>query len=281
MTSATGPQEPMSSEPIVVTREGGVATVTLNRPERKNALAGEHWMLLGDILEDLAVDADIRVVVLTGAQGNFCSGADLSSGALPHPVERMRRVNRAAELLGSFDKPTIAAVEGYATGAGWNMALLCDFVIASSTARFSQIFARRGLSVDFGGSWILPRLVGLHTAKRLVMLAEMIDAAEADRLGLVSMLVEPDDLESTTADVAGRLAQGPPVALALSGRLLEAGSSSGLRDALDREAAAQPINFASDSPGAIAAFREKRTARFDGVWLPDTGSVGDHTDSVR
>ena len=95
MTSATGPQEPMSSEPIVVTREGGVATVTLNRPERKNALAGEHWMLLGDILEDLAVDADIRVVVLTGAQGNFCSGADLSSGALPHPVERMRRVNRA------------------------------------------------------------------------------------------------------------------------------------------------------------------------------------------
>ncbi len=119
-----------------------------------------------------------------------------------HPLDRMREINATALAVAEFSKPLVAQVEGYAVGAGWNMALLCDVVVASRTAKFSQIFARRGLSVDFGGSWILPRLVGLHQAKRLVMLADIVSAEEAYGLGLVTELVEPDAL-------AGRAAERP------------------------------------------------------------------------
>ena len=178
----------------------------------------------------------------------------------------MRQINATALAVAEFPKPTVAKVEGYAVGAGWNLALLCDVVVASRTAKFSQIFSRRGLSVDFGGSWLLPRLVGLHQAKRLVLFADMIGAQEAHDLGLVSELVDPADLDKVSLDLALRLAAGPPMALRLSSRLLEEATSLSLREALEGEARAQAVNFATDAPSAVAAFVEKRDPEFTGRW---------------
>jgi enoyl-CoA hydratase/carnithine racemase len=249
-------------------REKDVLTLTLNRPERKNALNGELWDRLREEFTAAGNDPGLRAVVITGAGDAFCAGADLSGGvAREHPLHRMRGVNEVALLLHELPMPSIAWVDGVAVGAGWNLALGCDLLVATPRSRFSQIFARRGLSVDFGGSWLLPRLVGLHQAKRLALLAEMIDAAEAYRLGLVTHLAEPDEIAGVVADLAGRLAAGPPVALAQSKALLNEGSDRTMRDALAAEARAQTINFATaDAPAAFRAFNEKREPTFTGEW---------------
>ncbi|MEU2002428.1 enoyl-CoA hydratase/isomerase family protein [Rhodococcus sp. NPDC019627] len=257
----------MSRDTVAVTRDGAVATVTLNRPDRMNALTLDAFVEFGSALRVLEAERGIRAVIVTGAGSNFCTGADVERRTGQHPLDRMRTINSVAATLAEFPKPVIAQVEGYAVGAGWNLALLCDLVVASTTAKFSQIFAKRGLSVDFGGSWVLPRLVGLHQAKRLVMLAEMVDAAEAHALGLVSVLAEPSELRTVTQDLARRLAAGPPVAVTQSARLLEQGSSSSLREALENEARAQAVNFATDAPDAFRAFALKRPPAFTGEWV--------------
>jgi enoyl-CoA hydratase/carnithine racemase len=138
--------------------------------------------------------------------------------------------------------------------------------VAAKGAKFSQIFAKRGLSVDFGGSWILPRLVGIQQAKRLVMLADTVDAQEAYDLGLVTYLVEPAELDKHTSELAQRLADGPPAALSQSAAMLERHSSLTLREALDNEASAQAVNFATDATDAVRAFVEKREPVFTGEW---------------
>ncbi|MBC2642393.1 MULTISPECIES: enoyl-CoA hydratase/isomerase family protein [unclassified Rhodococcus (in: high G+C Gram-positive bacteria)] len=251
---------------VLISRDGAIATITLNRPARRNAMTLDAWIALREALGELALDNATRVVVLTGAGGDFCSGADLDKRAPMHPLDRMRRINATAVAVAEFPKPLIAKVRGYAVGAGWNLALLCDLLIASRDAQFSQIFARRGLSVDFGGSWLLPRMVGLHPAKRLVMLAEMIDAEQADALGLVGELVDPEELDGTVARLAARLAASPTVAVMQSARLIEDGTASSLREALENEARAQAINFATDAPAAVRAFVEKRPPAFSGQW---------------
>ncbi|MGA1359054.1 MAG: enoyl-CoA hydratase/isomerase family protein, partial [Ilumatobacteraceae bacterium] len=158
---------------IDVTRADAIATVTINRPERKNAVTGDMWAQLAEIFRAIAADPDVRCVIITGAGGEFCSGADLSarnSTSRPvHQLAAMRHVNDAALSLHRMPQPTIAKVRGVAVGAGCNMALGCDLVVASENARFSEIFAKRGLSVDFGGSWLLPRRIGLHRAKELAL----------------------------------------------------------------------------------------------------------------
>ncbi|MEW2360194.1 enoyl-CoA hydratase-related protein [Spirillospora sp. NPDC029432] len=258
----------MAEEVLLTSQDGGVLTLTLNRPRRRNAIDANLWAALGDALTAAGRDRGVRALVITGAGGAFCAGADLSGGvSAGHPLERMRDVNEVALLLHELPKPSIARVDGVAVGAGWNLALGCDLVVATPRSRFSQIFARRGLSVDFGGSWLLPRLVGLHQAKRLALLAEMIDAAEAHRLGLVTHLAEPDGIAAFTADLAARLAAGPPVALAQTKALLNEGADRTMREALTAEARAQTINFATaDAPAAFAAFNEKREPAFTGEW---------------
>jgi 2-(1,2-epoxy-1,2-dihydrophenyl)acetyl-CoA isomerase len=179
----------------------------------------------------------------------------------------MRGINEIALLLHELPVPTVAKVDGVAVGAGWNLALGCDLVVATPGSRFSQIFAKRGLSLDFGGSWLLPKLVGLQQAKRLALLAEMIDAAEAHRLGLVTWVVEPEEIDAFVADLGKRLAAGPPVAIAQSKALLNEGADRTLRDALASEARTQAINFATvDAAAAFAAFNEKREPEFTGEW---------------
>ncbi|MFF2107133.1 enoyl-CoA hydratase/isomerase family protein [Rhodococcus koreensis] len=251
---------------VLVGRDGAVATITLNRPTRRNAMTLDSWIALRETLAELALDDATRAVILTGAGSDFCTGADLDKRAPMHPLTRMRQINATALAVAEFPKPLIAKVRGYAVGAGWNLALLCDLLIASRDAQFSQIFAKRGLSVDFGGSWLLPRMVGLHRAKRLVMLAEMLDAEQADALGLVSELVEPEELDATVARFAAGLAASPTVAVMQSARLIEDGTTSSLRDALENEARSQAVNFATDAPAALRAFVEKRPPSFSGEW---------------
>ncbi|MEU1960066.1 enoyl-CoA hydratase-related protein [Nocardia sp. NPDC019304] len=245
----------------------GVRTLTLNRPHRKNAIDAELWAALADALRTAAADRTVRALVLTGAGGAFCSGADISTPDNAHPVYRMRALTDVAMLLHELPLPTVAKVAGVAVGAGWNLALGCDLVVATPESTFAQIFARRGLSPDLGGSWLLPRLIGMQRAKRLALLAETIDAAQARELGLVTWVVTGNEIDGFVADLGARLAAGPPVALAQTKALLHEGAVSALREALAAEARAQGLNFATaDVPEAFAAFAERREPRFTGHW---------------
>ncbi|MEV5647209.1 enoyl-CoA hydratase-related protein [Nocardia sp. NPDC052254] len=245
----------------------GVRTLTLNRPHHKNAIDAELWAALQQTLRATAEDRGVRAVVVTGAGGDFCSGADISTPDNRHPTYRMRDLTEVALALHELPMPSVAKVRGVAVGAGWNLALGCDFVVATAQARFSQIFPRRGLSPDLGGSWLLPKIVGLQQAKRLALLGDTIDGEQALAMNLVTWLHPDDELDGVVDDLARRLAAGPPVALAQTKALLNEGADRTLREALAGEARAQGINFATaDAPEAFAAFAEKRQPRFTGRW---------------
>ena len=269
-------------ETLQVFRENSVVTVTINQPAKKNAINAQMWDGLAEIFREIASRADDRVVVVTGAGDDFCSGADLSgrggssaassgaasSGAAQnqvHHLAAMRRVNDACIALQRLPQPTIAKVRGVAVGAGCNLALGCDLVVASQTARFSEIFARRGLSLDFGGSWLLPRRIGMHRAKELSLLAEIVGASDALEMGLINRVLPEGEVDAFVENWARKLAAGPPIALAQTKRLLNNSLNVTLEEALDDEAAAQTINFAtSDTAEAMRAFIEKREPKFTG-----------------
>nr|WP_280458524.1 enoyl-CoA hydratase-related protein [Nocardia carnea] len=264
----------VSDGELIVADHDGIRTVTLNRPHRKNAMTWAMWRDLADVLRDTGMDRSVRALVLTGAGGAFCSGADISVPDARHPMDKMRIFSDLALQLYELPTPTVAKVTGVAVGAGWNLALGCDLVVATPDASFAQIFARRGLSLDLGGSWLLPKLIGLQQAKRLALLAETIDAAQAEALGLVTWIVAANEIGEFTADLAARLAAGPPVALAQTKALLNAGADATLREALAAESRAQGVNFATaDAPEAYRAFAEKRAPHFTGEWsLPPAGN---------
>ena len=182
-----------------------------------------------------------------------------------HQLESMRKVGDCCLSLFNMPKVTIAKVPGVAVGAGMNLALCCDLVVASENARFSEIFAKRGLSVDFGGSFLLPRIVGLQRAKELVLLAEVLSAAEADRMGLINYVVPHDQLDNKALELAQKAANGPPRALAMSKAMLNKSFANSLQDALDQEGTSQTVNFTTkDISEAMKAFQEKRSPRFSG-----------------
>jgi 2-(1,2-epoxy-1,2-dihydrophenyl)acetyl-CoA isomerase len=258
-------------ETLIVERNGGVATVTMNRPARKNAANGTMWRELLVTFEDVATDRNDRVMVLTGAGDAFCSGADLgdASNVAGRPGDpylvQMRALGDVALRLHRFPKPTIAKVGGIAAGAGMSMALGCDLVVASASARFSQIFSKRGLSVDFGASWLLPRLIGLHRAKELAYFADIIDAQQAAEFGLVNRVVPADRLDAFVADWAARLALGPPLALSMTKTMLNNSFNISMDQAIEEESRSQAVNFGSeDTMEAIAAFTQKREPQFKG-----------------
>ena len=255
-------------EEILVTRsERGAVTVTLNRPQAKNAITPPMWDELRRIFEEVTRRDEDRVLVITGAAGAFCSGAQLGTkmGERPHPLTDMHPVSVAALALHDVSKPTIAKVNGVAAGAGMNLALGCDLVVAGESARFSQIFSRRGLSVDFGGTWLLPRLIGMHRAKELVLFGDILSAAEAERMGLVNRVVPDADLDAFVGEWADRLAAGPPIAMQMTRRMLASAFSLSLAEALHWEAVAQSVNFGTeDTREGIVAFLQKRAPVFRG-----------------
>jgi enoyl-CoA hydratase/carnithine racemase len=256
-------------ETVLVDRsDDGVVTLTLNRPEKKNAMNGVMFRELREVFEEVADRTADRVLVITGAGGAFCSGADLSAGDrdLKHHLWRMRDVADCALSLHRLAKPTIAKVGGVAAGAGCNLALGCDLIVASDEARFSEIFARRGLSIDFGGSWLLPRLVGLHKAKELALFADIISAKEALDLGIVNRLVPAGELDSFVDDWARRLAAAPPIALSMTKTMLNNSFMVSMDQALEDEGRCQTVNFGTaDTAEAMLAFMEKREPRFTGA----------------
>ena len=257
-----------TDDPVLLSEDsGGVRTLTLNRPRRKNAINPDLWVALRDALNEAGRDRNVRALVITGAGGSFCSGADISVPDDVHPKYKLQRLTDVALALHELPIPTVAKVNGVAVGAGWNLALGCDLVVATPESTFSQIFSKRGLSIDLGGSWLLPKLVGLQQAKRLALLAETIDAAAAFALNLVTWVVDRAEIDAFVDDLAGRLAAGPPFALAQTKALLNENADRTMRDALANEARAQIGNYATaDAAAAYAAFAEKREPTFTGRW---------------
>ncbi len=249
---------------ITVANDGPARHLVFDRPARMNAIDAAGWEDLGAELRRIEGDPSVRVVVLRGAGDHFCAGADLSASGPSLPtVLRMREINDTVRALHRCTRPVVSAVRGNAVGAGWNLALAGDFVVADRSARFSQIFVRRGLSIDAGGSWLLPRLVPAQVARRLAYLGEIIDAAEAERLGLLHRLVDVGELDAATDDLVARLAEAPPLALAQTKDLLARGGDRRLDDALDAEAAAQAVNSGGgESAEGRRAFAERRPPDF-------------------
>jgi enoyl-CoA hydratase/carnithine racemase len=258
-------------ETLLVKRDGGVVTVTMNRPERKNAANGRMLAELLEIFEEIERTSGDRVMVLTGAGGSFCSGADLGDPNGPAAdtsqpgLVRMRRLGDVALALHRMTKPAIAAVDGYAVGAGLGLALGCDLVICAESAKLSLIFAKRGLSLDNGTSWLLPRLVGMARAKELALFGDMLSGPEAVAMGLVNKVVAADELEAAASEWAHKLAAGPPLALSMTKTLLHNSWSASMEEAVEDEARCQAVNFATaDTAEAMAAFVQKREPKFVG-----------------
>jgi enoyl-CoA hydratase/carnithine racemase len=261
---------PHPYQTINVSRQGAVVSATLNRPQKKNAINAAMWADLEHLIAEVESDPADRVLVLRGAGGAFCSGADLTDppgeGPPVHPLFTMDRIHRIALALHHLSKPAIACVDGDAVGAGCNLALGCDMVFATPRSRFGQVFVRRGLSVDFGGSWILPRLVGIHRAKLLCLTGDLISADEAVSIGLINQVVDADALDEHIRSVVDRLLAAAPVAQALVKRLLNEGTVSTMAEALEAESAAQAVNILSPDAGkAREAFAAKRQPQFSGM----------------
>ena len=245
-----------------------VATITLNRPQSLNSMNDALIDGLHAALDKVEQDADIRCAVLTGNGKAFCAGGDLPFlEALPDAASRRAfiiKVGAVAKRITAMDKPFIAMVNGVAAGAGVNLMLACDLVYAVNAARFAQSFAKVGLIPDCGGLYFLPKAVGLHRAKELMFTADLIDAATAERFGMLNHVCEADALAGEVEKMAARLAASSPLSLALIKKYIN-NTAMSLDDVLDTEAVAQTLCMATeDCKEGIAAFKEKRAPKFTG-----------------
>lgn len=267
----------MSYETLLYEVNQGVATITLNRPAVLNAISQQMIEELQATLNTVRDDASVRAVVLTGGGRGFCSGADLKgrqrvkpseapSDASTAGAERLRRtLNPLILAIRTIEKPFIAAVNGVAAGAGCNLALACDIVLASDEARFGNVFTRIGLIPDCGGHFFLPRLVGFHKAAELMFTGDIIDAHEAERLGLINRVVAHAELVKQARELGERLARGPTRAIGLCKRTMNVGITSDLAAVLDAEAEGQGLaRQTEDHWEGVQAFLEKRPAHFTG-----------------
>jgi enoyl-CoA hydratase/carnithine racemase len=254
---------------ISITNVKSIRTLTMSNPGRKNAVPPNGWAELADALDGFEASPQ-RVLIIRGADGDFCAGADMNKDAVSTPsaadnAARMRRTNTAAIALHRLSKPTIAAVDGVAVGAGMNLALGCDLIIATTRSRFSEIFVKRGLTIDFGGTWLLPRLVGLARARELALTGRVFDAEEALSYGMILSVVGAEDLDADVNDSAERLAAGAPLAQGIIKRALDRSSSMTFEQALSFEEQAQAVLLGSeDLAEGAAAFVAKRDAKFRG-----------------
>jgi len=253
---------------LLIEDRGPIRWLTLNRPKRKNAISPEGWDRLRQAFAGFGSSPQ-RVLVITGAGDDFCSGADLveSGGEADMTTRRarMQRVEGAAMALHRVSKPTIAAVDGVAVGAGMNLALGCDVVITTDRARFSEIFVRRGLTLDFGGTWLLPRVVGMQRAKDLALSGRLVGGSEAVQIGLALEAVAPDELAGRVTELAEVFAAQAPIGQMFAKQGLNAAFESSMAEALAREGQAQAICLGStDVVEGVRSFIEKRAPTFEG-----------------
>jgi enoyl-CoA hydratase/carnithine racemase len=265
-----------------VERDGPVVTVTIDRPGSKNGCTGDMWVSLGEIFHRVSYSG-ARVVVLTGAGGNFCAGADLSGVGSSAPAEAgpvddgaadgpstsilagMRVLGDVVVAIHGCPLPVVAKVDGVCVGAGLGLALAADLTWCSDRARFSAIFAKRGLSLDFGTSWLLRQRIGAHKAKELAFTGKIVSGTEAHALGLVNAVVPADELDAAVHDVVDAIAAGPPLALSMTKREIDHAAVTSLAHALESEALAQSVNAGTDDMReAFTAYVERRPPRFTG-----------------
>lgn len=260
----------MGYSTLLVECSSALATITLNRPDVRNALDMTMRNELLRALDEVEAAGEPRVLILTGAGGHFCAGGDVKSmrdrrQTAADGRARVESLNRLVLRLVDFPRPTIAMVDGFAVGAGCNLALGCDLIVASDRAKFGEVFGKIGLVPDGGGTWLLSRMVGLSRAKELIFTADVIDAARAREIGLVNQVVPATDLERATRALGERIAAGPPAVLRLAKHLVNRAATSDLAGALDQEAWAQAIAITGeDHQEGLRAFFDKRPPRFTG-----------------
>ncbi len=248
--------------------EGAIARVVLNRPEKLNALSWEMRQLLTRYFTELRYNDDVRAIIVTGEGRAFCTGADVGGMErrdLRFEREKLQRGSHSyMRMLHAIEKPVVAAVRGPTVGIGWSIAMGCDLVIASETARFSQIFRRIGLAPDGGAIWFLTRRIGMAKAKELVFTGRFVDAQEALSLGLVNEVVPDNALMERAEAVAADLAAGPTFAFGLAKKMFNMANGS-YEEFLDIENFVQPqLGQTEDHREGVAAFKEKRPAKFKG-----------------
>jgi len=257
---------------ILHATDNAVSWITLNRPEAMNALTWDQRERVIALLAQASADPDVRAVVLTATGRGFCAGADLRGGQsagerVSGDVARTIRLGAQRLIAAVLDceKPVIAAVNGTAAGIGAHLAFACDLVLAAESAKFIEVFVRRGLVPDGGGAYLLPRLVGPQRAKELMFFGDALTAADAERFGLVNRVVPPEVLEKTARAWAERLATGPTRALALTKQLVNASLDTDRTAAFTAEAAAQEINMTTaDANEGVASFVERRSPEYRG-----------------
>lgn len=258
----------MKYREILFTKENGIATLSLNRPEAYNALNLTIRPEILHALEDVRTDEDTRVLIITGAGKAFCSGGDVKTMGKQTPVgarERLKNLHRIIEAIFNLEKPVITAVNGLAMGGGFSLALLGDIVIASEKAKFGCAFVKIAMVPDTGMMWLLPRLIGLSRANELMFTGRVISAKEAAELGLVSKIVSEKELESTVRKLAEELSRGPVKAIGMMKTLTHRALWTDFSSFLEYEAQAQAICFLTeDMEEGFKAFMEKRPARFMG-----------------
>ena len=261
----------MKDQTIIFERRAGVAHLTLNRPDRLNSFTVQMHGELADALDEVEADEGIRAILLTGAGRGFCAGQDLSDravapgGAVDLGASVERYYAPLIRRLASLPKPVVCAVNGVAAGAGANIALACDVVVAARTAKFIQSFANIGLIPDSGGTWVLPRLVGQARALGLALTGQPLPAEQAEAWGMIWKCVDDDALMTEATALAERFAAGPTRGLSETKRLIRGASLRSLDDELDLERdAMRALGASADYQEGVAAFMAKRPAKFTG-----------------
>ena len=254
---------------IDVARDGGVAVVTINRPEKRNAITFEMRSQIQTVFQAVQDDPEVRAIVFTGAGEHFSAGADvgeMGSGGVPGSLLKMRVLHRMVRGVSHANKPVIAAVRGVCVGVSWSMALACDFVIAAEDARFQFAFRHIGLAPDGGAPYLLTRYVGLMRAKEIMYSGRFVSGAEAAQLGLALEARPSDQVLERAMELARSFSEAPTISLMMMKRMFDASPTQNLDQALDFEASVQPMmTTTEDFKEGTAAFKEKRKAVYKGA----------------